>query len=443
MSLSFQIPLGLLLAAIIAAAAYSARALNRSGALAAFLLGAVIFGFGGIPWAVLLMTFFLSSSLLSRLFKKRKKSIEADFSKGSRRDAGQVAANGAIAGLCALLFSLMGNPGWLWAAGAGALAAANADTWATELGILGKARPRLLTTGKVVEAGTSGGVSLIGLLAAALGSLLIAFIALWLKPASIANSLENNLLLPVIVTFAGVAGSLLDSLLGATSQAMYFCASCQKETEKHPLHGCGNPTRLTRGWAWLNNDWVNTFCTLTGSLIAAALAFSSISSTPLLPSNVGGVEMQNLTLSSPAFPERQSIPIKYSCFGENRSPALNWKDIPPSARSLVLIVDDPDAPMGTFTHWVVYNIPPDSSELIEGIPPGKLPAGGTQGLNSARQNAYMGPCPPAGKAHRYFFKLYALDLPPDLPEGLTGEKLSAAITGHTLAHGEWMGTFQR
>jgi Raf kinase inhibitor-like YbhB/YbcL family protein/uncharacterized protein (TIGR00297 family) len=443
MSLLFQIPLGLLLAAIIAVAAFYAHTLNRSGALAAFVLGTVIFGFGGIYWAILLMAFFLSSSLLSRLFKKQKKSVEANFSKGSQRDAGQVAANGAIAGVCALLFSLMGNPGWLWAAGAGALAAANADTWATEIGILGKAKPRLITTGKIVEAGTSGGVSLVGLLAATMGSVLIALIALWLKPESISNSMENNLLLPVIVTVAGVAGSLLDSLLGAASQAMYFCESCQKVTEKHPLHGCGNPTRLTRGWAWLDNDWVNTFCTLAGSLTAAILAVSSISSTPLLLSNVGGVEMQKLTLSSPAFLNGQSIPRRFTCVSENLSPSLKWADIPASTRSLALIADDPDAPMGTFTHWVIYNIPPDSTELPEGMPSGKLPGGGTQGLNSARQNAYMGPCPPAGKVHRYFFRLYAIDLLPNLTEGLTAEKLSSAIASHTLAYGEWMGTFQR
>jgi Raf kinase inhibitor-like YbhB/YbcL family protein/uncharacterized protein (TIGR00297 family) len=438
-----QLPLGIFLAAVIAATAYFAHSLDKSGAIAAFFLGSVIFGIGGPGWSVLLLIFFLSSSLLSHFFKRQKKAVEANFSKGSRRDAGQVAANGAIAGVCALCFPLLGNPGWLWVAGAGALAAANADTWATEIGILSKAKPRMITTGNIVEPGTSGGVSLFGLMAAFLGSLVIAILALWLKPASIANTLENNLLLPVIVTAAGLAGSLLDSLLGATNQAMYYCDTCKKETEKHPLHGCGNPTRLIRGRAWLNNDWVNTFCTLCGSLAAAIMAVSLISSSSLPLSRIGGAEMQNLTISSPAFTSGQPIPQKFTCDGESKSPALKWSDIPSTARSLVLIVDDPDAPMGTFTHWVVYNLPPNTTELAEGIPAGKLDKGGIQGNNSARKNGYMGPCPPAGKAHRYFFKLFAVDLPPTLPDGLTSEKLTSTINGHILAAGEWMGTYSR
>jgi Raf kinase inhibitor-like YbhB/YbcL family protein len=150
-----------------------------------------------------------------------------------------------------------------------------------------------------------------------------------------------------------------------------------------------------------------------------------------------------LTISSPAFNNSQPIPQKFTCDGENKSPALKWSDIPAAARSLVLIVDDPDAPMGTFTHWVVYNLPVNMTELAEGFPAGKLSNGSVQGINSARQNSYLGPCPPAGKAHRYFFKLFAVDLAPTLPEGLTVEKVSSTITEHLLASGEWMGTYQR
>jgi len=441
--LSLQIPLGFFLAVLIAGSAYFLRALDISGALSAVLLGTIVFGLGGLNWAILLLTFFLSASLLSKIFKKRKKTVEANFAKGSRRDAGQVAANGAIAGVCALLFPLLGNPGWLWAAAAGALASANADTWATEIGVLAKAHPRMITTGKEVAPGTSGGVTLAGFLAAFGGSLLVALVAVWLKPASINNSLENNLLLPVIVTLAGLAGCLLDSWLGATSQAMYFCDACQKETEKHPVHTCGGPTHLIRGLAWLNNDWVNTLCTLTGCLSAAALSAALISSSPQSSSYVGGVEMQKISLSSPAFENGGVIPSGYSCDGGNLSPSLRWGDIPTGTRSLALIMDDPDAPMGTYTHWVLYNVPPQTRELSEGIPAGNLAAGGTQGINSARQNAYMGPCPPAGKAHRYFFRLYALDLPPNLPENLSAARLASAISSHTLAAGEWMGTYQK
>jgi len=437
-----QLLTGIMLAAAIAGAAFAVRSLNLSGAIAAFILGTVIFGVGGLNWAVLLMGFFLSSSLLSRLFKNRKKAVQANFSKGSRRDAGQVAANGAIAGLCAMLFPLLGESGWLWVACAGALAAANADTWATEIGVLGKSRPRLITTGRVVEPGTSGGVSFAGILAALGGSLLIAVIAVWLKPASIPNSIHNNLWLTCIVLLAGLVGSLVDSFLGATWEAMYYCDTCRKETEKHPQHGCGTSTRLMRGSIWLNNDWVNLFCTLSGSLLAAFLALFLISS-PLSLERSGGVEMQNLTITTTAFADGKSIPQKYSCFGENLSPALKWDRVPSSAKSLALIMEDPDAPMGTFTHWVVYNLPASEKELAEGIPAGRLASGAIQGINSARQSAYMGPCPPAGKAHRYFFKLFALDLQPTLPEGLTNERLTAAMNGHILAAGEWMGTYQR
>lgn len=153
--------------------------------------------------------------------------------------------------------------------------------------------------------------------------------------------------------------------------------------------------------------------------------------------------MQNLTITSTAFAEGKPIPQKYGCSGEDLSPALKWDRVPTSASSLALIMEDPDAPMGTFTHWVVYNLPASEKELAEGIPAGRLSNGSVQGINSARQAAYMGPCPPAGKAHRYYFKLFALDLPPTLPEGLTADRLTAAMNGHILAAGEWMGTFQR
>jgi Raf kinase inhibitor-like YbhB/YbcL family protein/uncharacterized protein (TIGR00297 family) len=437
-----QLVLGICLAAIIAIAAYFARALSRSGAFAAFLLGTVIFGIGGLNWAILLMAFFIPSSLLSFLFKKQKKTVEADFAKGSRRDAGQVAANGAIAGLCALLLPVFGQAGWLWAACAGALAAANADTWATEIGVLGKNKPHMITTGKPVDPGTSGGVSLVGTAAALAGSALLAVFAVILKPASIPDTLANNLVLLIAVTLAGLNGSILDSILGAGAQAMFYCDTCRKETEKHPLHGCGSPTHQIRGKAWMNNDRVNMFCTFGGGLLAAVLAAFLLSS-PLTDLSKGGVEMLKLNLSSPSFEYGQPIPAKFTCQGGNSSPALNWSGVPSDAQSLALIMDDPDAPMGTYTHWVVYNLRPDAADLPEGLPAGALSGGGIQGINSSRTNGYFGPCPPPGKAHRYFIKLYALDLEPSLPTGLTVEKLTSAIAGHVLAQGEWMGTFKQ
>jgi Raf kinase inhibitor-like YbhB/YbcL family protein/uncharacterized protein (TIGR00297 family) len=437
-----QLLLGICLAAIIAVTAYLARALSRSGAIAAFLLGTVIFGIGGLNWAILLMAFFIPSSLLSFLFKKQKKTVEADFAKGSRRDAGQVAANGAIAGLCALLYPFTGQPGWLWAACAGALAAASADTWATEIGVLGKSRPRMITTGKPVDPGTSGGVSLVGFAAALAGSALLAVVAVILKPASIPDTLTNNLVLLIAVTLAGLDGSIIDSILGAGAQAIFYCDTCRKETEKYPVHGCGSPTRQIRGKAWMNNDRVNMFCTFGGGLLAAVLAAFLLSSPPPDLSK-RGVEMQKIDLSSPSFEYGQPIPVKFSCRSGNTSPALTWNGIPPEARSLALIMDDPDAPIGTYTHWVAYNLPVDSAGLPEGIPEGNLSRGGIQGINSSRTAGYFGPCPPPGKAHRYFIKLYALDLEPSLPSSMTVETLTSAIAGHVLAQGEWMGTFQQ
>lgn len=291
---------GMVLALIIALAAWRVRALNLQGAIAAAILGTVVFGMGGLGWAILLLAFFLSSSALSRLSRKRKKSLDEKFSKGSQRDAGQVAANGGVAGLLlfiAVLFSASGvlpagGTVWAWAGFAGALAAANADTWATELGVLSGSVPRLINSGKVVERGTSGGVTLFGSLAALTGSALIALLAVlfwqgnvlslpagsptWLSaitsPPALGLSTVQKAVWFGILTLSGLAGSLLDSLLGATLQAIYYCPSCKKETERNPLHTCGARTRQIRGLTWLNNDWVNTACTLTGSLLA--LAFS-------------------------------------------------------------------------------------------------------------------------------------------------------------------------
>lgn len=262
-----QLALGALLAVIIAAAAYAARSLSRSGALAAFTLGTIVFGFGGLRWALLLLLFFVSSSALSRLFKARKSIIEEKFSKGSRRDATQVAANGGIAGMFVLLHLAFPAAAWTWLGFAGALAAANADTWSTELGVLSREPPRLLTNWQRVERGSSGAISGAGLLAAAAASGLIALAAVLLYPGGLAFGTLAALRFASLM-LAGVLGGLVDSLLGATLQAIYYCPACEKETERHPLHKCGSQTRLVRGLSWLTNDWVNAACTLAGGLFA-------------------------------------------------------------------------------------------------------------------------------------------------------------------------------
>ncbi|OGO30016.1 MAG: hypothetical protein A2Z16_01825 [Chloroflexi bacterium RBG_16_54_18] len=262
--------LGFLVAAVVGATAWKAGALSRSGAAAAAVTGGLIFGLGSLAWAALLLVFFISSSLLSRMFGSRKAALTEKFSKGSRRDWAQVTANGGLGALLALAWAIGDHPTWAWAAFAGAMAAVNADTWATELGVLNPAPPRLITTFKPVERGASGGVSPLGSLAAVGGAGLIAFIALVFTPGGM-DSFQTALPILVVITVAGACGALFDSLLGATVQAIYFCPTCNKETERHPLHTCGTPTVLRRGWRWLNNDVVNFFASLIGALAAVGL----------------------------------------------------------------------------------------------------------------------------------------------------------------------------
>src|SRR5512143_1311132 len=159
MHLFIQFIIGLLLAILIAFLAWKAGSLSASGAWAASITGGLIFGLGGWAWAALLLTFFISSSALSRLFSQQKASLAEKFSKGSQRDWGQVLANGGLGALLAVAGSLFpGAYGWIWIAYAGAMAAVNADTWATEVGVLSRTPPRLIISGQPVERGTSGGI---------------------------------------------------------------------------------------------------------------------------------------------------------------------------------------------------------------------------------------------------------------------------------------------
>jgi Raf kinase inhibitor-like YbhB/YbcL family protein len=148
-------------------------------------------------------------------------------------------------------------------------------------------------------------------------------------------------------------------------------------------------------------------------------------------------------LTSSAFEHEGPIPGKYSCDGENVSPPLRWGDPPEGAQSFALIFDDPDAPAGTWVHWVLYNIPGEARALPDAVPAEvKLVDGSLHGKNSWRRMDYGGPCPPGG-THRYFFKLYALDTMLDLPAGATREQLEQAMEGHILAQAELMGTYTR
>jgi len=151
----------------------------------------------------------------------------------------------------------------------------------------------------------------------------------------------------------------------------------------------------------------------------------------------------DIKISSSAFGEGGIIPSKYTCDGENISPPLSLSDAPAGTAAFALINDDPDAPAGTWVHWVIYNIPAAEKELKEGIPPVKnLDNGAVQGLNDFGKSGYGGPCPPGG-THRYYFKIYALDTKLDLQGDITKEKLIDAMKGHILAEGQLMGKYTR
>ena len=149
-------------------------------------------------------------------------------------------------------------------------------------------------------------------------------------------------------------------------------------------------------------------------------------------------------VSTPAFVAGGNIPFKHTCDGADVSPALDWTAPPVGTVSLALIVDDPDAPGRTWVHWVVYNIPPAERGLPEGVEArAALPSGARQGTNDFGRIGYGGPCPPPGPAHRYFFRLYALDTTVELRSGSKRPALDAAMNGHVLASGELLGRYQR
>lgn len=254
--------LGALLAFGIGLAAWSRGSLTPSGVLGAVLTGTLVFGFGGWAAGMSLVGFFVSSSLLSRLFRSQKVVAEADYAKPGARDLGQTLANGGVAVLACLAFGLTRELRWL-AAALGALAAANADTWATELGVLARTAPRLITTFRSVPLGTSGGVSWPGTLASLAGAAFVGVVA----------AFANGVWWAAVpaLALAGLFGSLLDSLLGATLQGIYWCPTCNRETERR-IHRCGMESVRRRGWPWLGNDLVNLIATLAGGALGFLLA---------------------------------------------------------------------------------------------------------------------------------------------------------------------------
>ena len=251
--------LGVMLASAVSLAAGRMRLLSPSGVAAAIASGTVTAA-AGWSWALMLIAFFVVSSALTRVGAARKRATESLVEKGGRRDAVQVLANGGVFAFAALMSLVHASPGWT-AVGAGALAAAAADTWATEIGTLARGRTVSITTLRPLPPGTSGGVTLLGSAGGLAGAAFIAALAWasgWPLPA-VAGALAG-----------GLAGTTADSFLGATIQARRWCDACSVATER-VLHTCGGRTEPAGGLPWLDNDGVNLAATLTGAGVAVAV----------------------------------------------------------------------------------------------------------------------------------------------------------------------------
>jgi uncharacterized protein (TIGR00297 family)/Raf kinase inhibitor-like YbhB/YbcL family protein len=428
--------LGFIFALLIALAAKWKKSLNRSGAVAAAVMGTIIFGLGGLPWAILLLLFFISSSLLSRFKKKSKLVYDEKFSKTAERDAYQVFANGGFAMLVVVIHTIYPNNNWTWLLYAASLAAANADTWATELGVLSKKAPWLITNGKTTEPGTSGAISRAGILASTAGAALIALPAVFLWQGNLPPAgIIGLIIVFIIITLAGLCASLIDSLLGATLQSIYYCPTCQKETERHPLHTCQTETIHQRGIEWLDNDWVNFSATCTGAITALLLA-AIVSLTPFFKID-GMLSQQTLEISSSAFDTNSRVMEQYTCFGANQAIDINWGTLPENTQAVFISMQDMDTPNGIITHWLatasVDNTVQSSAQIDSWI----------QGRNYAGKAQYTGPCPPIDPPHRYVVHVYALDKPLALQEGFPWQQVSAQLPGKVLAESSITGKYSR
>jgi uncharacterized protein (TIGR00297 family) len=250
---------GAVIAGAITAGARRTRTLSESGQWAAFFSG-ILAAAAGWWWAATLITFFVSSSVLTRWGAADKAlKTEGTLPRSSERNAAQVLANGGVFVLFAFASHYMGNERLAFAA-LGALAAASSDTWSTEIGTLFGGAPRLLTTGKPVEPGMSGGVSALGFGGGIAGASFIALIGAWAIP-------QHHTQLAVAAAIGGMGGCLVDSLLGAAVQSKRFCDRCRHWTERR-VHSCGYRTRHARGIYWMSNDIVNFSATIAGAVIS-------------------------------------------------------------------------------------------------------------------------------------------------------------------------------
>ena len=180
------------------------------------------------------------------------------------------------------------------------------------------------------------------------------------------------------------------------------------------------------------------------SLVPALALWAASTALGCGASRQHGDAPMTITVTSAAFGPGASIPAEHTCDGADGSPALTWSGVPSEARSLALVMDDPDAPRGTWVHWVLYGLPPSTRTLAAALPKTPRVSGGArQGKNDFERDGYGGPCPPPGPAHRYFFELYALDGALELAPGATKAQLEQAMDGHVIARGELMGRYQR
>lgn len=260
-NISFTIGIGLAL--VIAIVSYSLHFLSGSGAVSTFLLGAIVFGTGGWEFSLPILLFFILSSVLSKVGKSWKQKFSDTFQKGGRRDFGQVLANGGIAGGIILMWNYFPDDAWYFAF-VGSIAAVTADTWATEIGVFSKWAPRHILTFKRVKPGTSGGVTLLGFLGALIGSFVIVFFGSLVTQRY--DSFTRVFPFMFLIIIAGLFGSIVDSIIGATIQSQYQCPACGKITEKK-IHCQNHATNLVSGFRLIDNDAVNGICALSGGVL--------------------------------------------------------------------------------------------------------------------------------------------------------------------------------
>jgi len=249
--------LGFAIALVIVTLSYKVKFLTLGGSIATFFLAGTIFSLGGIQWSIPILTFFIFSSILSKLRKKKNAEIELFFEKTGVRDHFQVLANGGIGGVLVIINYIFPNQ-FFYLIYLSSLAAVCADTWATEIGTWKRTATYNVLNLKPIEQGVSGGISVIGTFGALLGSIAISLSGLFWNDLPLAQYF-------LLIVFAGVFGSFFDSILGATIQSQNKCNVCSKITERG-IH-CGKETNFHSGWEWINNDVVNFLSGAAGAAV--------------------------------------------------------------------------------------------------------------------------------------------------------------------------------